>query len=555
VADFACGAGTDLPLDMDTAWDGAAARQAMFEWAGGDNLDSAKLRRGFLVYDRSAPDLRGSYHLPFCSVKSGTLTALASGCRASASRLEQMDNLPQAVHDKARGVLDGYFKKISAEKSDNAQALDGEYLAPADWLPIRLQTAAERAQAGAADPEELLRLVKQRAQDPRLFDEFPPVFFSGIVSTNALDSYSTRMHRSSLENFAADLTEGRVLLDSHDSSRLGIGYSLRGRYIAGGGNGVQRAQADFYSAPVDESSIAFIRKMGIGTARDLSAGFYGGQWKCDLCGNEMGRWNEDPEKRCLHWPGMEYDGQTATATIHNARLAETSAVYDGATPGSMILRARQMSEAGLIVPEMARLLEVQYRIKLLASQRSWPGMTPPKEETMADKPEGQAAPPSETPTDPGILQAFHRSIAAALAEVPLPPESRADEPATLIRRLGAELIELRPLRDKVATQETRIKELEPQAEDGKAFRADLRQAVEAEYVRALGPRAKVEVKAEVWDRASIALLKAEYEEYAGQAYRALGGGRTTVDVGDPDPARSSTNGFITPPAPPAAFRA
>jgi hypothetical protein len=123
---------------------------------------------------------------------------------------------------QSRGVLDGYFKKISAEKSDNAQALDGEYLAPADWLPIRLQTAAERAQAGAADPEELLRLVKQRAQDPRLFDEFPPVFFSGIVSTNALDSYSTRMHRSSLENFAADLTEGRVLLDSHDSSTLGI---------------------------------------------------------------------------------------------------------------------------------------------------------------------------------------------------------------------------------------------------------------------------------------------------------------------------------------------
>jgi hypothetical protein len=106
----------------------------------------------------------------------------------------------------------------------------------------------------------------------------------------------------------------------------------------------------------------------------------------------------------------------------------------------------------------------------------------------------------------------------------------------------------------VATQEARIKELEPQAEDGKAFRADLRQAVEAEYVRALGQRAKVEVKAEVWDRASIALLKAEYEEYAGQAYRALGGGRTTIDVGEPDPDRQP-GAFIVPPAPPSAFRA
>lgn len=461
-----------------------------------------------------------------------------------------------SVHRSARGFLfvgsemaDDTLRAAETPKpAEKPPSLEGEYLAPADRLPIRLLLPAERAAASPTAPDELLPLAKQRAPDPAIFDEFPPVFFSGVVSTNALDSYSTQMHRSSLENFAADLSEGRVLLDSHDTSRLGIGYSLRGRYVAGGGNGVQRAQADFYSAPVDDRSIAFIRKMHAGMARDLSAGFYSGQWICDLDGNEMGRWNEDPAKRCNHWPGMQYDGQLATATIHNARLAETSAVYDGSTPGSMILRARQMSEAGLIAPEMARLLEVQYRIKLPASHRSWPGVTTTKEGSMPDK-EGQGVP--ETPTDTGILQAFHRSIAAALAEVPLPPESRADEPATLIRRLGAELIELRPLRDKVGTLETRVKELEPQAEDGKQFRADLRAAVEAEYVRARGSQANVAVKAESWDRASIAYLKAEYLEYAGQAFQLFGGGRSTVDAGEPKPGTNGTSGYITP-APPAA---
>jgi hypothetical protein len=545
MATWTCKASRTLPLNTEQSWDGSAAHSAMMDHfgIGGDHPDAAGAAKGYLLVDTTAPELRGSYSLPFATLIDGTLTALISGCRAAASRLPQKDGVSAEQQTKARNVLDAYFAKTKG-KSDNAQPLDGEYLKPADWLPIRLQTAAERAQAGASDPEELLRLAKQRAQDPSVFDEFPPTFFSGIVSTNALDSYYTQMHRSSLENFAADLTEGRTLLDSHNSGSLSnsIGYSLSGRYIAGGGDGKQRTQADFFSAPTDDNAAAFIRKMQAGMVRDLSAGFYGGQWLCNLDGNEMGRWNEDPEKRCMHWPGMEYDGQTATATIHNARLAEASAVYDGSTPGSMILRARQMSEAGLIEPEMARRLEVSYRIKLPASHHAYAGAgrslaaagrDTTEEDHMAEKPEGQAAPPVDTPTDPGILQAFHRSIAAALAEVPLPPESRADEPATLIRRLGAELIELRPLRDKVETLETRVRELEPQAEDGETYRKDLIDDTLAEGVRALGDAFAVEANRQLLAGQSLAVIKAQRDQWRALGNGRFVGGRATLDQGEP----------------------
>lgn len=434
--------------------------------------------------------------------------------------------------------------------AENAPSLEGEYLGPVDWFPVAVLPNSLRA--GNAPPdEELMGLAKKRAQDASIFDEFPPTFFAGVASTNKLDSYSTHMHRSSLENFAADLTEGRVLLDSHDTRRLGIGYSLRGQFTGAGGNGVMKASGDWFSAPTSDDAISFIRKMKAGMVRDLSGGFYGGQWICDLCGEELGNWFS--ETGCRHWPGQTYEVNekptVATAAIHNARLAEVSAVYDGATPGAMILRARAMSEAGLLVPDMARLLETQYRIKLPASHRSWAGATPHgKEPQMADEP-GKTTPQTDTPGDVGVLQAFHRSIGDALKDVGHPPTPGAPEPATLIRALGAELVELRPLKDKCETLETRVKELEPQAEDGKQFRADLRGAVEAEYVRALGARAKVELKAEVWDRASLALLKAEYEEYAGQAYRTLGGGRTSVDEGEAPPVNGSK-----PEVPFAAYR-
>lgn len=547
MAEIVCAASRDLPLDKESAWDGAAAKAAVFAWAGWpDNPDPAKAAKGFLAYDRSQGKLKGSFHLPFATVKSGTLTAVAAGIRAAASRLPQTDGLPASVAKEARAVIDAYEKKMG--KGENS--LSGEKFA--STLRVR----------PGADTEALMTLVRANAADPTIFDESPPYFWSVEGSNTREDAYSTLMHSSTLKNFADEATAGVSFQNSHRTDELGFGRTLQGRFIGAGGNGVARMEADVFTTPglnlngVNTDDL--IRGIRSGLVKDVSVGFYlgpDGFYRCNICNERL------MTNGCRHYPGVLYAPEEkegaalvkATASIHNAHLAEISAVYDGATPSAGVLKARWAMEAGTLEPEIARQLETCYRIKLPASHRAWAAGFIPEEKPMADEPTKPT--PGETPTDTGILQAFHRSIAAALAEVPLPPESRADEPATLIRRLGAELIELRPLRDKVGTLETKVAELTPQAEDGVAFRTELRQAVEAEYVRARGSQANVAVKAESWDRASIAYLKAEYLEYAGQAFQLFGGGRASVDQGDPKPGTNGTQGFVTPAPPPAVYRA
>jgi hypothetical protein len=244
-------------------------------------------------------------------------------------------------------------------------------------FPARVMLSEDRAKASSSDAE-LLSIARSQASDPAIFDEFPPAFFSAAVSTNALDSYFTQMHRSSLQNFAADLSTGVSLQDSHNTYRLAsnLGYSLRGRYVGAGGNGVQRTLGDFYSVPSDPETQAFVNKMRAGTVRDVSVGFYlgeEGRYVCDLCGNDV------MSRSCAHYPGMLYPeteaaGATmvrATATIHGARLSEVSAVYDGATPGAGILIAQRAAVVGSLIPVTARLLEVLYWLLLPAARHSW----------------------------------------------------------------------------------------------------------------------------------------------------------------------------------------
>ena len=112
--DWKIGASRDLPIDSSDSWDGAAAKERMFEACGmnGDSPDMEKLRKGFLAYDASAPDLKGSYKLPFADMIGGEMQAVAGGIRAAASRLPQTD-IPEEVKTAARAVLDAYEKKMS----------------------------------------------------------------------------------------------------------------------------------------------------------------------------------------------------------------------------------------------------------------------------------------------------------------------------------------------------------------------------------------------------------------------------------------------------------
>lgn len=549
MASWRCSAAKDLPINTDTAWDRQATRDSVFAWAGWpDNPDPAKARRAFLVNDADAPELMGSYKLGIARYADGRLEALASGLRQAASRLPQTDNLSSEVQDQARAVLDGYFAKLKQSDSGQKAVESLGYFR----YPARILTVEERAQAGSGD-SDLLALMKKHAADPSIFDEHPPVMFSSVVSTSSLDSYFTQMHRSSLENFAEDLNNGISLLDSHDSHRMGIGYSLRGRYVAAGGNGVQRAVGDFFSIPGSPDTDAFILKMRAGMVRDMSAGFFLGPEGKYVCQIDQ----RDPME-CGHWPGFTYMVEDkpvkARAMIHGAHLAEASAVYDGSTPGAGILGliAQRASEAGMLTPEIARQLETCYRIKLPASRHAYsisprgpetePADLDPEEESMPEtpvNPPGTPPPPERSPEFARLMTRAREVIALKLADGATPPTDEA-----VIERLIAQA-------ERVPALDARILEQEPLVVDGRAWRQSVVDETWSLYVSAGLADGVVEADQKAtWTRQPITEVVKLREMYRQATTLRLGGGRQTTD-GESDPNR----GFVTPPTPAALFRA
>lgn len=123
-SEWKVGASRDLPIEDSDTWDGSAAEASIFEHAGGDEFDPAKVRKGFLIYDAAKPKLRGSYKLPFARVVDGELKAVKGGIRAAASRLQQTD-APQAVLDEARKVIDHYEEKMKKNAKSASRRRDG----------------------------------------------------------------------------------------------------------------------------------------------------------------------------------------------------------------------------------------------------------------------------------------------------------------------------------------------------------------------------------------------------------------------------------------------
>lgn len=168
-AAWTVGAARDLPVaDTDASWDGPAAAARMFAAAGfdGDSPDSAKVRRGFLVYDSANPDLKGSYKLPFADVVDGGLKAIPSGIRAAAGRLQQTD-APQEVLDNARNILDDYEEKMGSGDGEAATIEDiigkaGNVLSSANRA---LLTKAADCMGGAMDSHQKAMDLHQQASD------------------------------------------------------------------------------------------------------------------------------------------------------------------------------------------------------------------------------------------------------------------------------------------------------------------------------------------------------------------------------------------------------
>ena len=202
-----------------------------------------------------------------------------------------------------------------------------------------------------------LAKINRHALKPLTRDE---VFaFDGICSSDALDSYFTRMDpHSTLRNFAEDLITGTALLDGHDTDKTPYGRSFDSEIIEKDGTTLVRGRwyivrgLTLNGANTDDT----IKAIESGVIRDMSVGFGGnGLWyKCSADGRDI--WDTP------YYPGdVDEDGNTVFFWIVDARLREVSTVYKGACPDAYIEKARADSE---IQYEKIKQLENRYQVRI-----------------------------------------------------------------------------------------------------------------------------------------------------------------------------------------------
>lgn len=376
---------------------------------------------------------------------------------------------------------------------------------------------------------DLLALAKDsRAFDPAVFDERKPFFWSAQISNSNVDAYFTRMLPSTLMNFANDAKAGISFLNSHRHGELPFGRSLDGQMVDNGGN--QQVLADFFTLPGLNingiNTTDFIDSVRAGVVSDISVGFYGGTKTCDICQRSF--WE------CPHIPGMTYETkgsanvvrqQLATFAIDGARLAEVSAVYDGATPDATILKAQRMNEAGKLKAGEARALEARYHRTLFDNKRSFAGVSVPERKSKQMDFEKQ------------VEQI--RSILGV---------DESTDVAGVVMTTNTELLRLRPLETEVATLQERVKSLEPLAKDGERYRNDLVTAALGEGVRALGEKFDKKVHEEMLRAGSIDLVIQMKDAWSAIGNARFTGGRQSTDEGEQAPGSKTKRESYVPAA-------
>ncbi len=351
--------------------------------------------------------------------------------------------------------------------------------------------------------------------------------FEAEISNQNIDSYFTRMAESSLRNYAADAQTGVAFLIGHDHQALPTGYSLDGQYIPDAVNG-PRVVADFYTIRDYMMSNDFIMGVEANLVRDVSIGFKEGEdfaFNCSVCGLSMWDWD------CMHIPGMKYDvvqnpqddpsiqrtiEELCYAWVENAGLSEVSGVFDGATPGAMIVKATRELRAGRLRPDVQRMLESAYRIQLPKARTIVPVGDPnPNREviTMADKDETSGAP------DKRAIELNQKELRFEATACGVKVESDDDE-RSVVGKMRQEIERLRPF--------------ERQADEGSRLRKILVDETIAEGVRAFGNDFDENAKRTMLDGLDVDVVCEMRDSWKSIADKVLPKGRSTTDDAEPE---------------------
>lgn len=346
-----------------------------------------------------------------------------------------------------------------------------------------------------------------------------------------LDAYFTHMTRKTLQNFARDAAAGVQFLDSHVNRNLGYGRSFGGRVKVDRDreplfevpDGAELAiappsqyaffQGDIYTVPgirfggglTYASTDDFIRAVSAGLAADVSVGFGGGFWRCDICGNDYRSY-----RACPHYAGNVYGvGEAgdrrvlATVSIDGANLHEVSAVYDGATPNATIHKARAAAEDGELPQDDKRFLEVRYQVDI-PTGRIFPAVSANGRQAETE----DSMEFTELVVDEGELTVIREVLA----------ETGADQKLSLpdqVRWLAGEVSRLRPL-----------------ADDGRQYRTDLITDALKEGVRAMGDGFNQEAYRGLLEQSGLDAIKQMRADWAAIADKRWPKGRQTNDESD-----------------------
>ncbi len=369
----------------------------------------------------------------------------------------------------------------------------------------------------------LLDLAKNSgAFDVSVFDEVEPFFWSAEISNDQVDAYYTHMLDSTLVNFANDSRSGVAFLNSHNHDELPMGRSLNG--VMEAGTGRKRVVADFFTLPglelSDVKTDHFITGVRAGIISDVSVGFHGGEWFCDICGGNYRRYDS-----CQHIAGTKVETReglvVVTVGIDNARLSEVSAVYDGATPDATIVKARRMAETGELDPKLRSTIEERYRIKL-PTVRTFAGVDLQERKDKLD------------------FEKLLNDVRTALAiDANADVVSVATNIAEQAQRLRSVEADRDAIAGKLTTEQTRaaeletkVKELSPLAEDGRTYRTDLISEAIADGVRAYGESFDADMYGEVLRSATLPVIKRMKADWAKVGDKTFTGGRQTTDEGE-----------------------
>lgn len=376
------------PVRITSAWDAGAAVKRLAKWASQDGSgDKDKMKwqeyeKGFGVYDSADRENFGSYKYPHHDIVDGEIVTDSSGVVAALQRVDSGD-MTATEKTGLRAHLERHQNDI--EKAKESQRVITLYHPHASEIRAfgYMPAIGDQRAYEVGDDNTIAHLFAERVGLPDIEQVF---VFSLRPSTQALDSYGTRMSAQALEKYAKSAIDGTPFMNSHRTggwftgAELPLGYSFDGAIFGNAVDETPLLNRDVVPQPdainLMEQGVTLRTwdymvkgyypngKQSPGTddiilgiagrsIRSISIGFMSARGRrmryvCGLCGSVWGSRDD-----CGHYPFVQdrKTGLPGFAWVYDSDMYEHSAVWAGATPGAIVERVVLAASRGMFSGE------------------------------------------------------------------------------------------------------------------------------------------------------------------------------------------------------------